>query len=75
MAIEFLTHDVSEAPHLTSEAAPRSQQGVSITDYSRRISLAPMKCGVCEDGVICPGGEVWREWILKVKHLALHAVR
>lgn len=75
VAITFLTHDVSEAPHLSNEAAPRSQQGVSIADNSRWIPLAPMKCGVCEDRVIYLGGEVWREWILKVKHLALHAVR
>jgi hypothetical protein len=56
--IEFLTYDVSVAAHLTSKAPPRSQQGESITDNSRWISLAPMKCSICEDGVIRIGGEV-----------------
>lgn len=73
--INLLTYNVSVASHLTNEASPRSQQGVCITYNSRWISLAPMKCSICEDRVICLGVEVRREWILNVEHLALHAVR
>jgi len=34
-----------------------------------------MKRGVCEDRVMRLSSEVRREWILKIKHLTLHAVR
>jgi hypothetical protein len=73
--IEFLTYDVPEASHFTNEAAPRSQQGVSITDNSRWISPAPVECSVCEDRVIRLSSEVRREWVLKIKYFTLHAVR